>query len=68
MALPHLRVEDIMDYFGEVGIDEAQAEGLRRRVTGKFGDSYFGEMDEVRRILREYGLDVPFRSQYRRAK
>ena len=64
-------VEDIMSYFGEELKDKERAYEImnyaRKRLTDRnIQGSYFGLMNEIREILREHGIDVPFRAIYRR--
>jgi len=66
-------VRDIMSYFGEELRDEERAYEImkyanRRLAEKRTAGSYFGLMNEIREILREHGLDVPFRAVYRRVK
>lgn len=60
-----IRVEDIIDYFGEF-LDREQAEVMLRRVGS--GGAYFEAMHRIRGILKDKGFDVPFRAVYRRTK
>lgn len=74
-------VKDVMDYFGDYFEDEDCALGFmdtvemrlelekkRLRKQRSFKWNYRELMAEMRKLLKEFGYDVPFALQYRRAK
>jgi hypothetical protein len=62
-------VKDVMDYFGEELKSEEKAKKIMEMVEIRVkSGTYFQCMNEVREILKEVGINTPFRAIYRRTK
>jgi len=65
-------VEEVMEYFREYFEDEQNAKAFMDvvdiRLKGKKGCDFYMRMSAMRELLREFGFDVPFASQYRRKR
>jgi hypothetical protein len=67
-------VKDVMSYFGDYLEYESEALAmmdaveLRIKIARQTGVDYRTLMNGMRDLLKEFGHDVPFCLQYRRAK
>ena len=68
-------IDDVIDYFGELFEEgeenqkkiNAYLEKKMNIVESERHDNYWSRMHRVRELLREDGIDVPFRAVYHRS-